>query len=312
MDQELMEEIYQVERHISRFRASLFNHQDYIPILRLFPFLESKKLAIECREKRDWYLEVLLKKLKLEMSKGTAIPCITYNILQDLNNNQQAKPKISQNELKSISLTMVSAGLDTMPTMLIYFIGHMSQVYGQGIQQSAYHAIQDAFSDGESWSGCLQDGSIPYIQALVQETLRFSPMPISLPRRSIKHIKYTTDDGEVTIPANSILIMNTFAANFDELVFENPFEFNPGRYLDHHIKPPHFTFGAGTRMCAGANLAERELYIAIIRLISSFEILPPHDIRDMMPSHPLELFKTQTSLVVDPPPFKVRLVPRLG
>jgi hypothetical protein len=61
---------------------------------------------------------------------------------------------------------MVSAGLDMVPTMLIYFIGHMSQVYGQGIQQSAYHAIQDAFSDGESWSGCLQDGSIPYIQAL--------------------------------------------------------------------------------------------------------------------------------------------------
>lgn len=76
---------------------------------------------------------------------------------------------------------------------------------------------------------------------------------------------------------------------------------------DKEIGTPHYAYGAGSRMCAGSHLANRELFTAYIRLITAFEILPAKNDTD----HPLMdcigCTANPTSLTTDPKPFKVGL-----
>ncbi|KAA8916273.1 hypothetical protein TRICI_001555 [Trichomonascus ciferrii] len=305
IQQSTIQEIINVEKQVSRFRSTVHSYQDYLPFLRVF----GNSLAQETRARRDRYMDMLLNKLKQEIATNTDRSCITGRILKDPNN-----AKVTEDELKSICLTMVSAGLDTVPAMLIYFIGHMSQPgYGQEIQQAAHREIRTAYPD-DPWNDCLDDNRMNvYIKALVHETLRFGAMPISLPRETIREIHYQG----ATIPPGTILTLNTFAANFDSARYSEPYRFDPTRFIDpdgakfiSQPGPLHFAFGAGSRMCAGASLVERELYTAVVRLITAFQFLPPASPHDRMPTDPFVIFKGQNSLAVDPPKFKVRIVPR--
>lgn len=308
-DPSRLAEIISVEKQIGKFRSIFPNYLDYLPFLNLVAY--STKSAVESRQRRDVYMKELLDQLEKNILKGQCHSCITGNILQANENT------VSEGELRSICLTMVSAGLETIPSILIYFIGYMSQPYGQKYQEIAYQSLIERYkSCDEAWKRCLVDKLIPFIRALLAETLRISSMPISLPRETIQDISFNG----IIIPKKTSLILNTLATHFDETHYTCPFSFLPGRFLKFNEKghyefkiskgPSHFAFGAGKRMCAGAALAERELYVAVVRFICMFKILPPDNPNDLMVTNPLEIFACQKSLVIDPPFFKVKLVSR--
>ncbi len=107
-------------------------------------------------------------------------------------------------ELKSICLTMVSAGLDTVPGTLIMGLAYLSTPAGQAVQAKALTAIQEAYPNGDAWEKCLVEEKVPYVTALVKETLRFfTVIPICLPRTNIKDIPYEN----TVIPAGTTFFM---------------------------------------------------------------------------------------------------------
>jgi phenylacetate 2-hydroxylase len=94
-------------------------------------------------------------------------------------------------EIKSICLTMVSAGLDTIPGNLIMGIAYLSSAHGQEIQKRAYAEIMKIYPNGDAWERGLTEERVPYVTAFVREVLRFyTVIPICLPRVSIKDIQY--------------------------------------------------------------------------------------------------------------------------
>jgi phenylacetate 2-hydroxylase len=210
----------------------------------------------------------------------------------------------------SIGLTMVSAGLDTVPGNLVMGLAYLSSPEGRRVQQKAYAAIKAQYPDAkEAWHKCLQEEKVPYVSALVKEVLRFwTVIPICLPRVSIKDIAYK---GAV-IPAGTTLYMNAYAANYDDTHFKDPASFVPERYLDvpEGAGTPHYAYGAGSRMCAGSHLANRELFAAYVRLISAFEIEQASDPKDRPIMDCMAANAIPTSLTMDPKPFKVKFKPR--
>ena len=60
-------------------------------------------------------------------------------------------------------------------------------------------------------------------------------------------------------------------------------------------------------MCVGSHLANRELYVAFVRLIMAFEITPPSDSRDEPIIDCLGCNANPTALITDPKPFKIGL-----
>ncbi|CAF4300972.1 unnamed protein product, partial [Rotaria sp. Silwood2] len=261
---ELLKEIVEVEGAVARFRSASNNWQDYIPLLRLLPARSNAANSVRLR--RDRYLGNLLDNLKKEIANGTDKPCITGNILKD------PTAKLNEAEIKSICLTMISAALETVPTNIILGIGYLSSPHGQEIQERAYREIQDVYPNDDAWDNCLTEEKVPYVTALYKEILRYYTVHhMSLPRRSIQDINYN----EATIPAGTSFYMNAFAGDYDENHFEDPYTFNPERYLGDVDGTPHYAYGAGSRMCIGAHLANRELFTFFIRLIVAFRILEP-------------------------------------
>jgi phenylacetate 2-hydroxylase len=99
---------------------------------------------------------------------------------------------------------MVAGGLDTLPGNIIMTIGYWSSQHGQEIQRRAYEEIKKVYPGDDAYERCLEGERVPYVVGMVKEALRFwSAFQISLPRTSIKPIKYQ----DATIPAGTIFYM---------------------------------------------------------------------------------------------------------
>ena len=106
-----------------------------------------------------------------------------------------------------------------------------------------------------------------------------------------------------------------WAANHDSEHFKEPMEFIPDRFMGLTTVgegTQHFAYGAGTRMCAGAHLANRELYVIFTRLILAFHIRETADPKDRPILDSIECNSVPTSMVTQPKPFKVKFIPRDG
>lgn len=295
----LFREVVEVQAAIARFRSTSRNWQDYVPLLRIFPARSNE--ANSYRIRRDRYLKTFLDGLKNDIANGIDRPCILGNILKD------PSTKLNETEIKSICLTMVGASLDTIPGSLAFGIGYLSSPHGQLIQERAFQEIQDVYPDNDAWNKCLVEERVPYVSALCKEILRFFPAHLlSLPRQSISDINYNG----VVIPGGTTCCMNVFAGNYDPNHFKDPYTFDPERYLDDVGSTPHFSYGAGSRMCIGVHLGNRQFYIFFLRLISAFRILEAHDSEHAPVLDAMKANISPSSLAATPKPFKCRFEPR--
>lgn len=299
IDDSLLKEIVHVERVVSNFRSTSNNWQDYLPFLRLPLISTQNKSAGQYRARRDAYMTKLLEMLQQRIAAGTDKPCITGHILKD------PEAKLNDIEIKSICLTMVSAGIDTVPGNLIMALAYLSSPHGQEIQERAHEEIMKIYpTDGEAWEKCLIEEKVAYVSAFVKETLRFwTVIPISLPRTSMKDIKWR----DAVIPAGTTFYMNAWAADYDDTHFKDPTKFIPERYLDQAegTGTPHYAYGAGSRMCAGTHLANRELYTAFLRIFTAFKIVSGKDPKDAPVLDALKCNAIPTSLTTEPKEFKI-------
>lgn len=310
LDDHLFDEITECEEYISRFRSTTGNLQDYIPILRYSPINKNSAKAVEMRARRDVYLRRLNSELQNRIDNGTDRPCIQGNVLKDPEAN------LNEEELVSISLSMVSGGLDTITTTLAWAVALLSQ--RPDIQEKAWMEIQKVYGDNisganlfydivdvEIWTNPGEEARVPYITCFTKEVLRFfTVLRLALPRATQRDVKYE----EMIIPKGSTVFLNAWACNMDPDVYEDPHSFSPERFIHKHDLPI-FTYGVGTRMCAGYVLGNRELYIVFLRLISSFQIFP--DSKDSKLDYdPVKGVFDPTSLVSYPKRFGSRFVAR--
>ncbi|KAL4981620.1 3-hydroxyphenylacetate 6-hydroxylase [Aspergillus falconensis] len=294
-EEELFDEITEVEDKISKFRSTTGNLQDYIPILRLNPFSSNSYKAKEMRDRRDKYLSSLNRDLDDRMEKGTHKPCIQANVILD------KEAKLNSAELTSISLTMLSGGLDTVTTLVAWSISLLAQ--RPDIQEKAAKAIREMYSEDQPLCDPADDQKCAYVAALVRECLRYyTVLRLALPRTSIRDIIY---DGKV-IPKGTVFFLNAWACNMDPEVWSDPDEFRPERWFEQP-DAPMFTYGMGYRMCAGSLLANRELYLVFIRTLNSFRIEPAGE---KIEWHPVKGNSDPTSLVAIPKKYKVNFIPK--
>ncbi|RMD39809.1 hypothetical protein DV735_g5315, partial [Chaetothyriales sp. CBS 134920] len=301
-DDELFAEITHVEEEVSKFRSTTGNLQDYIPILRYIPDVFGggrRALAKDMRRRRDKYLKHLNDDLDQRLGRGWDGECIQANVIRD------REAKLNSEELTSISLTMLSGGLDTLTTLVAWSMALLSE--RQDIQEKAVEEIRKVYSQDKPLCDAYDDQSIAYIVALVRELLRYyTVLRLCLPRATIRDIVY---EGK-KIPSGSIIFLNAWACNMDPVVWKDPTVFRPERWLEQP-DAPMFTYGLGYRMCAGSLLANREMYTIYLRLLAAFKIEGAEgEGGSPLSSHPVLGQDDPTQLVTVPRRMKVRLVPR--
>ena len=131
--------------------------------------------------------------------------------------------------------------------------------------------------------------SLPYIRAVVKETLRWSlTVPFGVPHASTEDDWY---EG-MFIPKGTVCLPNMRTLNFHpEIYGNNAAEFDPARYLDEkgQVKvllegreEGHMSFGFGRRECPGRFVAEGTLAIDIATLLWAMRFERPEGARDAL------------------------------
>lgn len=115
--------------------------------------------------------------------------------------------------------------------------------------------------------------NLPYLQAVVKETMRLHPsLPLLLPRNSLEDTEFMG----YYIPKNTMVLLNVWGIHRDPDAWEDPLSFKPERFINSHIdsKGQHFEFipfGSGRRSCIGMLLGKKMASTTIARLVQCFD-----------------------------------------
>ncbi|KAF9463660.1 cytochrome P450 [Collybia nuda] len=267
---------------------------DYIPALKYVPAWfpgasfrnKAKKWAEAIAVLRDSPFD----RTKERMESGTNMPCFVSEGIEKFYH----LPTNSNNQeiiIKDCAAVSYLAGAETTANGILWWL--LAMIRYPSVQARAYRELQDAI--GTTRHPTFDDQPhLPYIQAMVSETLRWHPIaPLAVPHRVINDDFY---DG-YHIPAGATVIGNAWAILRDERVYPEPLEFKPERFLNapgSEVPPDPATLGAfgfGRRICPGRHFALETLWLAMACILARFEIVGGEGERR-------------------PKPFKVRFVPR--
>ncbi|KAI1407142.1 cytochrome P450 [Hypoxylon sp. FL1857] len=307
-DDPLLSEIIYVEGEISKFRDTGKNYANYIPLLRYWePVAQFLSLdarprnhAADIGRRRLEYNNTLLEKLREEVQRGEDKPCIQGAVLRD-----PESAALTKEELISVSLSMMAGADSNQPTLswACLLLAHR-----QDIQEKAYSAIRDAGILGLP-SNAYASTKVEYIDAITKEISRyFVVLKLALPKATYTDVTWEN----ATIPANTVVFLNSWACNRDPELFTEPDTFAPERWLPNSSNPHahQYAFGIGGRMCVASHLAHNALYTVFLHLIAHFRILPAEG-ETVEAIDPLKGLKGM-AFVGTPRGWRARFVPREG
>ncbi|OTB10519.1 hypothetical protein K445DRAFT_252780 [Daldinia sp. EC12] len=307
-DDPLLSEIIYVEGEISKFRDTGKNYANYIPLLRYWEPLaqlfgldaQPKNHAADIGRRRLEYNDILLEKLKDEVRRGEDKPCIQGAVLRD-----PESATLTREELISVSLSMMAGADSNQPTLswACLLLAHRPD-----IQEKAYSAIRDAGVLSLP-SNAYASTKVEYIDALTKEISRyFVVLKLALPKATYTDVTWQG----ATIPANTMVFLNSWACNRDPELFTEPDSFIPERWLKDasNIHAHQFAFGIGGRMCVASHLAHNALYTVFLHLIAHFRILPAEG-ETIEAIDPIKGLKGM-AFVGTPRGWRARFVPREG
>ena len=162
-----------------------------------------------------------------------------------------------RNDFMSIWANAEIDGQKLPPEAIFHEVGLFIAGGAETTRTAISHGIRAFVDHPEQWEELAAKPEL--INSAVEEVLRWVTPLNNFFRMAL------TDDvvGGQPIAAGDRIIMLYPSANRDEAVFENPFEF------DIHRNPnPHLSFGFGTHLCIGANLA-RLVLTTVFRELSS-------------------------------------------
>ncbi|WVZ59626.1 LOW QUALITY PROTEIN: hypothetical protein U9M48_009742 [Paspalum notatum var. saurae] len=122
---------------------------------------------------------------------------------------------------------------------------------------------------------------LPYLQAVVKETLRLHPpAPLLLPR----HAQVDTKIMGYTIPKGSRVYITVWAMSRDKAIWLEPEKFMPERFMRRQIdfRGGDFDlvpFGAGRRICPGMPLAIRMVPLVLASILHKFTWRLPTEVK---------------------------------
>lgn len=140
------------------------------------------------------------------------------------------------------------------------------------IQQEAYAEARQALGDRPASLGDLEH--MPLGRRILEESMRLYP-PVGMLAREV-----LADDslGGRAIAANDVIFLPLYALHRHAMLWDNPDSFDPDRFLPEQVKArdryAYLPFGAGPRVCVGANFAMMQAQIILGTLLSRFQFEP--------------------------------------
>lgn len=131
--------------------------------------------------------------------------------------------------------------------------------------------LAQAIPDPGSLPTCAIVENLPYLSAVVQETLRLHP-PASMRGQRVspdESVVYRSRDGEVewSIPPGTPMSMSAYLIQMDPVIFQDPYEWRPERWIDDPKLDRYLlAFSRGSRMCLGYEIFPLHPLLSLLAL----------------------------------------------
>ena len=159
---------------------------------------------------------------------------LTDDLISQLIRAEDGGDRLTAGELRMLAEGLLMAGTDTTRNQLAA-------------------AVQDLCDHPQQWA-LLADHPELAPQA-VEELMRHSPVIFATMRKAVEDVEL----GGVRVPAGTLVIVNTAAANRDPAVYDDPDRLD----ITREGPATMLTFGGGIHYCLGAHLARLELAQAL-------------------------------------------------
>ncbi|KAK2980949.1 hypothetical protein RJ640_025098, partial [Escallonia rubra] len=190
----------------------------------------------------------------------------------------QKQYDLSDDTVVTLLWDMITAGMDTTTISAEWAMAEL--VRNPRVQQKAQEELDrvvglDRVLTESDFS------KLPYLQCVAKEALRLHPpTPLMLPHKANANIKV----GGYDVPKGSIMHVNAWAIARDPATWKNPLEFRPERFLEDDVdmKGHDFRllpFGAGRRVCPGAQLAINLVTSMLGHSLHHFSWEPPEGVK---------------------------------
>ncbi|KAH7854901.1 hypothetical protein Vadar_018882 [Vaccinium darrowii] len=191
-------------------------------------------------------------------------------MLENKDDGQEGPEKISERNVTIVILEMFIAGSETTSSTIEWAMTELLR------SPNSMRKVKEEINSIIGLKGKVEENNmdkLPYLQAIVKETLRLHPaVPLLVPREAVEDSTYMG----YNIPKNTQVLVSAWAIGRDSEFWDDPLSFKPERFLGKNIeyRGQHFElipFGSGRRICVGYALAERVVHLALATLIQSFD-----------------------------------------
>lgn len=253
----------------------IFNWTDHFPLLGWLDLQGVRKRCRNLVSKVNVFVgKIILEHRLKRVDNGGASEDASgdfVDVLLDL----EKENKLSDSDMIAVLWEMIFRGTDTVAILLEWILARM--VLHPDIQAKAQAEIDQAVG-GSARSVTDSDlPHLPYLQAIVKETLRVHPPGplLSWARLAI----HDTQVGPYFIPAGTTALVNMWAITHDEKIWTEPNEFKPERFLEEDVNIMGSDlklapFGAGRRVCPGKAMGLATAHLWLAQLLQSFKWVP--------------------------------------
>jgi cytochrome P450 len=216
---------------------------------------------------QDIYNRIRTIQLNKELYETLSHKTVFHEILQSNLPEREKRVERLWQEAQIFTFAGTETVAWTLSIMTFYLLS-MPEVL-QKLKLELNKAIPDATGIPE-WKDLEQ---LPYLSAVIQESLRFSLGAATRQHRSCPDEAVVFDDGKKkwVIPPGTAIAMSTPIIHFNPKIFPEPHKFDPERWLkDPGLDKYMWSFSKGPRQCLGINLAYAELYLCTAALFRRY------------------------------------------
>ncbi|TKY63160.1 cytochrome P450 family 71 protein [Spatholobus suberectus] len=269
-------------------------YTDYIPFVgRVVDKLNGLMGRLEklFKEWDGFYQNVIDEHLDPERKKLADEEDLIDAFLQ-LKNDRSFSMDLTPAHIKPLMMNIIFAGTDTIAAAVVWAMTALMR--NPRVMKKAQEEIRNMFGGGKGFIEEDDIQKLPYLKAVIRETMRlFPPAPLLLPRQTIKRCSLAGYE----IPEKTLVYVNAWAVHRDPETWKEPEEFYPERFLESTIDLRGYDFklipfGTGRRMCPGMHMGIITVELVLANLLHSFDWEMPQgmkrediDTHDMLPGY---------------------------
>ncbi|KAK4479417.1 hypothetical protein RD792_014931 [Penstemon davidsonii] len=251
----------------------VFNWSDHFSVLKWLDLQGVRKRSKELVAKVNVFVGNIIEEHRLKRVDSKVQFCDTHDfvdVLLDLekeNNNM-----LSDSDMIAVLWEMIFRGTDTVAILLEWILARM--ILHPEIQSKAQNEIDTLIGNTNRNVVDSDLPNLPYLQAIVKETLRLHPPGplLSWARLAI----HDTHVGPHSVPAGTTAMVNMWAITHDPTVWPEPEKFRPERFLEEDVSIMGSDlrlapFGSGRRVCPGKAMGLATVQLWLAQLLQKFK-----------------------------------------